>query len=241
MVAPGHVAQTYTRPAVSDLVVTILLIAMGYLIGSLPMGVIIARLTGATDPRTVGSGRTGGTNALRAMGPARAIVVALLDLTKGAVAILIAGAAGVSIEIQAIVGVAAVLGSWKSVFLRFGGGRGVATGVGGVLAFSPILFVLAAPVFLIVIVTTRYVSLGSLVGTAFGAGLGVVLVIAGALDAAWLVYIVPGLGIVWLAHLDNIRRLLDGTERRFDPGDRQATAVPGGEADDPNGSAEPLS
>ena len=209
----------------SDLVIVILLIVMGYLIGALPMGVIVARATGSTDPRTVGSGRTGGTNALRAMGPARALTVGLLDLSKGAVAILIAGAADVSIEMQAAVGVAAVLGSWKSVFVGFGGGRGVATGVGGVLAFSPLIFVLAAPVFFIVIATTRYVSLGSLVGSAFGAGLSVVLAVAGILDPAWLLYVIPGLGIIWIAHLDNIRRLLAGTERRFDPSDRQATPV----------------
>ena len=207
----------------SDLVIASLLILMGYLIGSLPMGVIVARITGGTDPRTVGSGRTGGTNVLRAMGPARAITVGLLDLSKGAVAILIGGAAGASIEMQAAVGVATVIGSWKSVFLRFGGGRGVATGVGGILAFSPLIFVLAAPVFFIVIVVTRYVSLGSLVGTAFGAGLAIVFVVADALDPAWLLYVIPGLGIIWLAHLDNIRRLLDGTERRFDP----ATPAPG--------------
>lgn len=211
----------------SDFVIASLLILMGYLIGSLPMGVIVARITGGTDPRTVGSGRTGGTNVLRAMGPARAITVGLLDLSKGAVAILIVGAAGASIEMQAAVGVAAVIGSWKSVFLRFGGGRGVATGVGGILAFSPLISVLAAPVFFIVIVVTRYVSLGSLVGTAFGAGLAIVFVVADALDPAWLLYVIPGLGIIWIAHLDNIRRLLDGTERRFDPADRQATPAPG--------------
>jgi glycerol-3-phosphate acyltransferase PlsY len=207
---------------VSDPVIVILVVVMGYLIGSLPMGVIVARVTGSTDPRTVGSGRTGGTNAMRAMGPAKAVTVGLLDLSKGAVAILLVGVAGVDIEVQAAVGVAAVLGSWKSVFLRFGGGRGVSTGVGGVLAFSPLIFVLAAPVFLIVIVATRYVSLGSLVGSAFGGVLAIVFVIAGTLDPAWLLYVIPGLGIIWIAHLDNIRRLLAGTERRFDPSDRGA-------------------
>ena len=124
---------------VDDLPLTIGLIVMGYLVGSLPMGVIVARLTGGTDPRTVGSGRTGGTNALRAMGWGRAILVGLLDLAKGAVPMLIAGAAGAPIEIQALTGVAAVLGAWKSVFLRFHGGRGVATGVGGMLVVSPLV------------------------------------------------------------------------------------------------------
>ena len=73
---------------------------MGYLIGSLPMGVIVARLTGGTDPRTVGSGRTGGTNMLRAGGWGRAVTVAVLDLSKGAVPILIAGWLDAPIEVR---------------------------------------------------------------------------------------------------------------------------------------------
>jgi glycerol-3-phosphate acyltransferase PlsY len=210
--------------------VAALLIAMGYLIGALPMGVIVARITGGTDPRTVGSGRTGGTNVLRAMGPGRALTVGLLDLAKGAVAILVARALGAPVEVQALVGVAAILGSWKSVFVGFSGGRGVATGVGGMLAASPLIFLIAAPAFFIVIAVTRYVSLGSLLGTAFGAAVSVVFVIAGWLDAAWLLYILPGLVIIWIAHKDNIRRLMDGTERRFDPRDRRATSPPGQES-----------
>lgn len=202
------------------------LLVMGYLIGSLPMGVIVARLTGATDPRTVGSGRTGGTNSLRAMGWGRAIAVGLLDLAKGAVPILVARALGAPVEVQALTGVAAVLGSWKSVFLSFHGGRGVATGVGGMLAVSPLIFVIAAPVFFILIAVTRFVSLGSLLGTAFGSLLAIVFVIMGWLDPAWLLYVLPGVAIVWFAHRDNIVRLLNGTERRFEPGDRQPTAPP---------------
>jgi glycerol-3-phosphate acyltransferase PlsY len=216
---------------VDDLPLTIGLIVMGYLAGSLPMGVIVARLTRGTDPRTVGSGRTGGTNALRAMGWPRAILVGLLDLAKGAVPILVARAAGAPVEVQALTGVAAVLGSWKSVFLRFHGGRGVATGVGGMLAVSPIVCLLAAPAFFVIIGVTRYVSLGSLLGTAFGAGLAIVFVLAGWLDPGWLLYVVPGLAIVWVAHRDNIERLVAGTERRFDPSDRQPVPPPGsGEA-----------
>ena len=219
---------------VDNPLLTIVLLAMAYLIGSMPMGVIVARLTGATDPRTVGSGRTGGTNSLRAMGWPRAITVAVLDLSKGAVPILIARVAGAPVEIQALTGLAAVIGSWKSVFLGFHGGRGVATGVGGMLVISPLLCLLAAPVFFIVVGITRYVSLGSILVAAVGAGLSVVLVAIGELDAGWLLYIWPGAAIIWIAHRDNIGRLLNGTERRFDPGDRQAAASPGDDnADEP--------
>lgn len=204
----------------------IVLLVMGYLIGSLPMGVIVARLTGATDPRTVGSGRTGGTNSLRAMGWPRAIAVAVLDLGKGAVPILIARLLDAPIEIQALTGLAAVMGSWKSVFLRFHGGRGVATGVGGMLVVSPLLCLVAAPVFFVVVAITRFVSLGSILVAAAGAGLAIVFVIVGALEAGWLLYVLPGAALIWVSHWDNIQRLRDGTERRFDPGDRQATPPP---------------
>jgi glycerol-3-phosphate acyltransferase PlsY len=206
---------------------TIVLLAMGYLIGSLPMGVIVARLTGATDPRTVGSGRTGGTNSLRAMGWPRAIGVAALDLGKGAVPILIARLADAPVEIQALTGFAAVVGSWKSVFLRFHGGRGVATGVGGMLVISPLLCLVAAPIFFVVVGVTRYVSLGSVVVAAAGAAMAVVFVLADLLEAGWLLYVVPGAALIWVAHWDNIQRLLNGTERKFSPGDRAATPAPG--------------
>jgi glycerol-3-phosphate acyltransferase PlsY len=211
---------------VDDLPLTIALLVAGYLIGSLPMGVIVARLSGGIDPRTVGSGRTGGTNALRAMGWPRAILVGLLDLGKGAVPILVAGLLGAPIALQALTGVAAVLGAWKSAFLRFHGGRGVATGVGGMAAVSPLIVLIAAPAFFLIIAVTRYVSLGSLLGTAFGAGVAAVFVAAGALDPAWLLFVLPGEAIVWVAHRDNIARLLAGTERRFDPLDRAPTPPP---------------
>ena len=206
-----------------DLPLTLVLLASGYLIGSLPMGVIVAGLTGGTDPRTVGSGRTGGTNMLRAGGWGRAIAVAVLDLSKGAVPILMARAAGAPVEVQALTGLAAVLGSWKSVFLHFHGGRGVATGVGGMIAIAPWVVPLALPVFVIVIWTTRYVSLGSILGTAFGAGIVLVAVMAGWLDPGWLLYAIPGVVIVWVAHRDNIGRLLAGTELKFSAGDRKPT------------------
>lgn len=193
----------------------IVLVVMGYLIGSLPMGVIVARLTGGTDPRSVGSGRIGGTNALRAMGPGRALSVGLLDVAKGALPVLIAIWAGASPFVGGLVGVAAVFGAWRSVFLRFQGGRGVAAGVGGMLAISVPVVLLSAPVFFGVIAVTRFVSLGSLLGTAFGALLSAVFVALGWLDQGWLVYSVCATAIVWVAHSDNIGRLRAGTERRL--------------------------
>lgn len=191
-------------------------VALGYLSGSLPMGVLVARLTGAVDPRTVGSGRTGGTNALRAMGARRAVTVAGLDVLKGFVPVAVASLAGASELAVALTGIAAVVGAWASVFLRFHGGRGVATGIGAALFIQPLAVLLAAPFFFGTIYLTRYVSLGSLLGTAAGALFIGMFVLLGWNQPADFLFGVGGAAVVWIAHHDNIGRLLRGEERKFD-------------------------
>jgi len=227
--ADARLTGTLSSPGMDPaLTQAALLVVLAYLAGSIPMGVLVARLSGGVDPRTVGSGRTGGTNALRAMGPARGLTVGLLDIAKGALPILVASWAGATPLVAAVVGLAALLGAWKSVLLHFHGGRGVATGVGGMTAVSVPVVLIALPVFIGLIALTRYVSLGSLLGTAFGALVSVVFVVLGWLDAAWLVYTIPGVAIIWIAHRDNIARLLAGTERRFDPRERASASPPPG-------------
>ena len=195
----------------------VLFVVFGYLCGSLPMGVIVARATGAVDPRTVGSGRTGGTNALRAMGARRAVGVAVLDVLKGFVPVLLAWYFGASSLGVALTGVACVLGAWMSVFLHFHGGRGVATGIGATLFVQPLAVLFAAPFFFGAIYLTRYVSLGSLLGSAAGAFFIGVFVVLGWNPPADVLFGVGGAAIIWIAHHDNIGRLLRGEERRFDP------------------------
>jgi glycerol-3-phosphate acyltransferase PlsY len=197
-----------------------LFVVLGYLAGSLPMGVIVARLTGARDPRTVGSGRTGGTNALRAMGARRAVLVAALDVLKGFAPVALATFAGASSLGVALTGVAAVVGAWASVFLRFHGGRGVATGIGAALFIQPLAVLLAGPFFFGTIWLTRYVSLGSLLGTAAGALFIGLFVLLGSNDWPDFLFGVLGASVVWIAHHDNIGRLLRGEERRFEFGAR---------------------
>jgi glycerol-3-phosphate acyltransferase PlsY len=199
----------------------VILVVLAYLAGSIPFGVLVARLTGAPDPRSTGSGRTGGTNALRAMGRQRAALVVIGDILKGSLPVLAARLlTGGDPALEAACGVAAVVGAARSVFLGFHGGRGVATGVGTMLVIQPLAVLLAAPVFVIVILVTRYVSLGSLLGSAamIPAVALVFAVVNGTVPAAYLIYAVVGVGIVWLAHADNIERLLHGTERKFDLG-----------------------
>src|SRR6476661_9756694 len=139
---------------------------VAYLAGSIPVGVVVARTTGGVDPRTIGSGRTGGTNALRALGRGRAAVVVTGDLLKGAVPVLVAGQVSGSPVVVVLCGLAAVAGAIWSVFVGFRSGRGVGTGVGTMLVIQPLAVLLATPVFVLVILLTRYVSLGSLLGSA---------------------------------------------------------------------------
>jgi glycerol-3-phosphate acyltransferase PlsY len=112
-----------------------------------------------------------------------------------------------------------VLGAWRSIFLGLqGGGRGVGTGVGTMLVIQPLAVVLAAPVFIVVILLTRYVSLGSLLGSAamFPAMLLIWAVASGWVPPAYLAWAAVGPGLIWIAHADNIERLIRGTERKFD-------------------------
>ena len=145
----------------------VVLVAIAYLAGSIPVGMLVARYVGGTDLRSVGSGRTGGTNALRALGPRWAAVVVAGDLLKGALPVLLARyVTSGDPTVEVMCGSAAVAGAIWSVFAGFRSGRGVGTGVGTMLVIQPVAVLLATPVFVVVILLTRYVSLGSLLGSA---------------------------------------------------------------------------
>ena len=204
----------------ATLVVDLLLIGGAYLCGSIPVGVLVAKLTGGVDPRTVGSGRTGGTNALRALGRKRAAVVVIGDLLKGAVPVLVARYVSGSAVVEVLCGLAAVAGAIWSVFVGFRSGRGVGTGVGTMLVIQPLAVLLAVPVFIAVILITRYVSLGSLLGSAalVPAMWLIWAVASGTVPSSYLIYTAIGVCLIWIAHRDNIDRLLHGTERKFDFG-----------------------
>jgi glycerol-3-phosphate acyltransferase PlsY len=197
-----------------------MLVIIAYLSGSIPMGVIVARLSGGPDPRTVGSGRTGGTNALRALGRKWAALVVIGDVLKAALPVLLARALGADPIVEAACALAAVVGATWSVFLRFHGGRGVAAGVGTMLVIQPLAVLIATPVFVGVILLTRYVSLGSLAGSAAMAAVTWLFWLAanGEISVAYPIYTAAGAALVWLAHADNIDRLVHGRERKFDLG-----------------------
>ncbi len=202
-----------------DILRTVGLMLVAYLAGSIPVGAIVAQRVGGPDLRSIGSGRTGGTNALRALGRKWAVVVVIGDLLKGALPVLLARAVTGDPLVEVLCGVAAVAGAIWSVFAGFRSGRGVGTGVGTMLVIQPVAVLLAAPVFVVVILLTRYVSLGSLLGSAamIPAMLLMMLVVPET-PLPYVIYTAVGVALIWLAHADNIERLLHGTERKFDLG-----------------------
>ncbi len=202
-----------------DFARTVGLMLLAYLAGSIPVGSIVAQLVGGPDLRSIGSGRTGGTNALRALGRKWAVVVVIGDLLKGALPVLLARIVTGDPLVEVLCGGAAVAGAIWSVFVGFRSGRGVGTGVGTMLVIQPIAVLLATPVFVVAILLTRYVSLGSLLGSAaMIPAMLLVLMLVPETPLPYVIYTAVGTAFIWLAHADNIDRLLHGTERKFDLG-----------------------
>jgi glycerol-3-phosphate acyltransferase PlsY len=184
---------------------------VGYLAGSIPFGVIVSRAMGVPDPRSYGSGNIGATNVLRSGHRIAALLTLAGDAGKGWAAVLVARMAGSSEELLAIVAVAAFLGHVFPVWLRFRGGKGVATAAGVLIALDWRLGLAVTVAWLIIAVATRYSSLASIgaalmapVAAWYFAGVGPVL---GAVAAMSLVLLAR--------HRDNIGKLLRGEESRI--------------------------
>ena len=183
-------------------------IVLGYLLGSCPFGYWAGRLRGV-DLREHGSGNTGGTNAVRVLGPAIGIPVIVLDVLKGTAAVAVGAALG-GTGTMVLAGIAAVIGHMFSIFLGFRGGKAVATGAGAMLGLAPWVVLAAFVVWLVVALATRYVSVASMTA----AVVAVVATIATGQPwpvAAFAAF--AGLVVLW-RHLPNIRRLRSGTEHR---------------------------
>jgi glycerol-3-phosphate acyltransferase PlsY len=191
--------------------IPVVAIAAGYLLGSIPFSFVVARGFGVRDVRRVGSGNVGATNVLRSAGRAAGALALLLDAAKGAAASGLAQwLAPDTAWVPALAAVAAVLGHMHPVWLRFQGGKGVATGLGAFVPLAPGAALGATVLFLVTLAATRYVSLGSIVGAVSLAVLAGVLgapgpVVGAAAFTATLV--------VW-RHRSNLRRLWQGSERR---------------------------
>lgn len=201
---------------VAELVIAALVIGFAYLIGGIPWGVVMAKMTGGPDPRTIGSGRTGGANVMRALGPRVALASGVLDVLKGVVAVGVAIVVGADLVVQILAALAAILGHSRSVWIGFAGGRGIAPGLGGLLVLQPVAALVIMPVFAIVLVVSRYSSLASLTSTAIGAVVVIVTVWVSSISPLYAVYALAAAAMIWIFHLDNIQRLLAGTERRIE-------------------------
>jgi glycerol-3-phosphate acyltransferase PlsY len=189
---------------------------VGYLLGAIPTGMIVARVYRNVDLTAHGSGRTGATNVLRTLGSGAAAVAFAGDFLKGLLAVVLVRLAFTDAGswVELIAAVAAVIGHSYSVFIGFKGGRGVVTGLGATIVAAPIVMLIAFAIGAVLVAITRYVSLGSVVGAAAG---GVLLcglaVMTG--EPAWAVWGVLVGGFIVVAHRDNIERLLAGTERKL--------------------------
>jgi glycerol-3-phosphate acyltransferase PlsY len=192
---------------------------VGYLLGSIPTGIIVARVYRNVDLTAYGSGRTGATNVLRTLGTGAAAIAFAGDFCKGLLAVLVvqyviaAGSPRLP-WLELIAAGAAVLGHSYSVFIGFKGGRGVVTGFGATIVAASVPVLIALAVGAILIAVTRYVSLGSIVGSALAGLLLCWLAIATG-EPAWAVWGVLVGGFIVVAHRDNIERLLAGTERKL--------------------------
>lgn len=189
-----------------------LLVAVGYLIGSLSFAVLLVRIKTGRDIRTEGSGNAGATNVLRAHGKALGLAVAFLDVAKGAVAVLLVRSVTADPRYAAAAGFAAVLGHVFPLYYGFRGGKGVATAVGAFLVLAPLPALVCIGVFVAIVAATRYVSVGSMVA--------MVLLppIAGGLfhaPSAVVVAAAATAALVVLKHRENLKRLAAGTERKL--------------------------
>lgn len=187
---------------------TLLGVAFGYLLGTIPFGLILTRMAGLGDVRKIGSGNIGATNVLRTGNKKLAAATLLLDALKGTAAAFIASYWGIEAGIAA--GFAAFLGHLFPVWLGFKGGKGIATYIGVLLGLAPLIVLVFAAVWLSMAKLTRYSSLSALVATVVVP----VVLLATSYGKIGILFVVMSI-ITWIKHKANIQRLLAGTEGRI--------------------------
>ena len=188
---------------------------VGYLLGSVPFGLIAGRFFSDIDIREHGSGMTGMTNVIRTVGIWAGILVLSLDMGKTVLAVILARYFTDSLSIEVVAAITAIMGHNWPLYSKFKGGRGAAPGWAGLIILSPIAGIVASLVGLTTIAISRYVSLGSIVGATSGA---ITLIVLSLLDVDPLAYIwygPIGATIIVIRHKENIQRLLTGKERKL--------------------------
>ncbi len=190
---------------------------LAYLLGSIPFGYLLVRSTEGKDIRSLGSGNIGATNVFRS-NRLSGILTLLLDAGKGYLAVVMAGWLGGGQEWQAIAAVFAIIGHVFTVWLRFKGGKGVATGCGAYLAISPWAVLTTLGLFVLILLMTRYISAASIGATAFFPFCAYLY----GERVAVLLWTVLGSALIIAKHHQNIRRLMSGTENKFVTGTRSS-------------------
>jgi len=205
----------------------VLVAFIGYLLGSIPFGLIVSKYKAKIDIRQYGSGKTGGTNVLRTMGKKAFLLVVLLDISKGALAVVFAGiivgqeymvvgSSGLGLLFaQVIAALAAIAGHIWPIFVRFKGGRGVATFIGGLIALCPVAGLFGGEALIIGAGLSGFASLGSIIGVVGAYTILIPLTIMNGFPIEYLSYVLIGTLLIIFVHRDNIKRLLSGKERRL--------------------------
>lgn len=191
-----------------------LLVIAAFVVGAIPWGVVLGRSLKGIDIRNVGSGGTGATNSLRALGGKIAISVLILDFLKGLIPVLLARWLELPHWVIALVAIAPVVGHCWSPFIAFKGGKGMATGGGIAMGLSPWFLLLIVPMVLIVW-RTRFVSLASIVSTALAVLIALGMSLSGNFSWWWTFALAIVAAIIIFKHRTNIERLRSGTENRF--------------------------
>lgn len=189
-----------------------------YLIGAIPVGFLVARAAGGIDIRGKGSGNIGATNVLRTLGPIPAVLTLLGDIVKGFVAVRVAEIFGPEPEWGAAGALLAIVGNCWPVFLRFKGGKGVATALGAFLALTPAAIVVAAIVWIVIVAAFRYVSLACILAS-LSLALGAWIL---RYPSTYAVAAACAAALILWRHHENVKRLFSGTERRL--GERASAA-----------------
>jgi len=200
---------------ISDDLLAVLVCLLGYLLGSIPFGLLLTRIAGLGDIRGIGSGNIGATNVLRTGRKELAAATLLLDGVKGAAAVLIADSA-VDPDLALFAGLAAVLGHMFPVWIGFKGGKGVATGFGVLIAAAWPIGLAAGAVWLLVAAVTRISSLAALAAFASAPCVALIAEEFGVVKLAFTIAV-----LVFVRHQANIRRLLAGTEPRIGRGETE--------------------
>jgi len=182
---------------------------MAFLIGSIPFGIIIAKFKGV-DLKKVGSGNIGATNVLRSLGKTPAIFTLLGDILKGTIAVALARFFNISVFQEGLIGLASVVGHNFSIFLGFKGGKGVATSFGVLFIYSPMVGLLTAIIWLLVVIISRYSSLGALLSFALLPFNMIIFDVKEKIPIAILLTL-----FVFIRHISNINRLIKGEERKI--------------------------